>query len=123
AQGLQPLREMAPMRVLLSRLRYLLRRSRHEADLREEMETHRALRQDKLERDGVAPVDAVAASRRAFGNATLAREDAREVRVGTALESAWRDARVVVRSLSRSRGFSLVAIATLALGIGAATTL
>ena len=72
------------MPTLFRRLLHLVRRSHHDADLREEMETHRSLRQEKLERDGAAPAEAEAASRRAFGNVALAREDARgkmEVRI------------------------------------------
>src|SRR5690349_10482560 len=70
-----------PMSVLLRRLMYLLRRSRHDADLRDEMEAHRAHRQDALERDGLAPDAAAWVSRRAMGNVTLAVEDARELSV------------------------------------------
>ena len=55
------------------RLWYLVRRSRREAELREEIETHRTLRQDRLEREGLTPVAAMQASRRALGNVALAR--------------------------------------------------
>ena len=47
------------MTTIFRRLRYFLTRSRHDADLREEIDAHRALRQDALERDGLAPEDAV----------------------------------------------------------------
>ncbi len=107
------------MREWFNRLFYLLRRSRHEADLREEMETHRSLRQEKLERDGLAPADAAAASRRAFGNAALAREDAREVWVGPALEGLWQDVRGAARSLRQRPAFTVAAVATLAVALGA----
>src|SRR5690606_18983795 len=114
---------MAAMREWFNRLFYLLRRSRHEADLREEMETHRSLRQEKLERDGLAPADAAAASRRAFGNAALAREDAREVWVGPALEGLWQDVRGAARSLRQRPAFAAAVIATLGLGIGGSTAI
>ncbi len=104
------------------RLLYLLRRSRHDADLREEMETHRSLRQETLERDGVAPADAAAESRRALGNVTLAREDARQVWLAPAIESLGQDVRYGLRSLRRSRAFTVVALAMLAVGIGATTS-
>jgi putative ABC transport system permease protein len=67
------------MKTLFRRLLHLLRLSRHDGDLREEMETHRSLRQDALERNGLEPQDAAHASRRAMGNVPLVFEDAREV--------------------------------------------
>ena len=60
------------MRTLFNRWLHLLRRTRYDADLREEMETHRSLRQAQLEREGATPDEAVAASRRALGNVALA---------------------------------------------------
>jgi putative ABC transport system permease protein len=111
------------MSALLRRLMYFLRRSRHDADLRDEIEAHRAHRQDALERDGLAPAAAARASRRAIGNVTLAVEDARDVWAMRVLDSARQDVRAAVRGLRKSAGFSAVVIGTLALGIGANTSL
>ena len=67
------------MTSMLRRLWYRITQARRDADLTEEMETHRQLRQAQLQREGLAPAAAARASRRALGNVTLAREDAHDV--------------------------------------------
>jgi putative ABC transport system permease protein len=94
---------------------------RHDAELAEELEHHRAMRQADFEAQGLAPSDAALASRRAMGNVTLARDDAREVWAARWADRLWRDARYTVRGLRRDRGFTLTATVILALGITATT--
>src|SRR5688500_258654 len=101
------------MHTIVRRLLHFLRRSRYEIDLREEMETHRALRQAALERDGLEPADAALASRRAMGNVTLAVEDVREVWVVRAIDEGWQDVKIAARILRKSPGFAFAAIGTL----------
>ena len=111
------------MRSLLRRLLYFLRRADHNAELRDEIESHRAHRQDALERKGLGPTAAAWASRRAMGNVTLAIEDVGDVWIVRVLDSLQQDVRDAVRGLRKSTGFSAVVIGTLALGIGANTSL
>src|SRR5688572_14448212 len=111
------------MGTLLRRLSYLLRRSRRNAELREEIEAHRALRQKAFEVDGLAPDDAAVASRRALGNVTLAVEDAGDVWRPRWLQGLGLDLRLAVRTLSATPAISSVAILSIGLGIGATTAM
>ena len=101
----------------IRRVSFWLQRRRLADELQQEMEAHRALREDALAQNGVA--DAAARSRRAFGNVTLAQDDARDVWIWPWLDGLLRDARYTLRTLRRRPAFALTCIATIAIGTGA----
>ena len=104
------------------RVRYWLGARRQAADLAAELDDHRARLQAALEADGIPPGDAAIRSRRAMGNVTLAREDARHVWIAAAIERVWADVRYGTRALRREPSFAATALLTLTLGIFTTTT-
>ena len=103
----------------LRRLFYLLQHRRIDAEVAEELETHRLMAQQRALDNGTA--DAVAASRRAMGNVTLAREDARAQWIAPWLDSVWQDGRYALRMFRRAPAFTGAFVLVMALGVGATT--
>jgi len=107
----------------LRRLSYLWRQRQMNADLAHELEFHREMKQGELEQAGMAASEAEYASRRALGNPTLAREDARAVWIWRWVDDLSRDVIYAGRTLRRHLAFSVVCVSSLALGIGANATI
>jgi predicted permease len=108
---------------LLRRLRTLFRRRDLEAEMAEEMRFHLEQRAADFAADGLAPGDARLAAQRKFGNTAALQEHARDTFGWGALERFWKDLSFAARQVWRSPGFSLLAIVTLGLGIGANTSM
>src|SRR5215467_9698728 len=109
---------MTPSR-LIRRVAYWWRFRAEQNELREELELHRQLLAEDLERGGMAADAARAAANRAMGNQTLMREEARGVWLSAGLESVIKDWRYAWRGLLRSRVFTVAIVVILALTIAA----
>jgi predicted permease len=103
----------------LRRLAALFRRNRFDAELREEVELHLALRRQALVEDGMDQRDADREARRMFGNVTAIREETRSMWSFPSIETMLQDVRYGVRLLRRSPIFTVVSVVSLAIGIGA----
>lgn len=93
-----------------------------EADVDAELVSAIELLADERQRQGVSASDAHRQATIELGGIDQVKERLRDARAGAGIESAWRDVRFALRTFRREPVVAVVAIAALALGIGATTT-
>jgi predicted permease len=99
------------------------RRARWDDERASELEAYLAIETDENIARGMTERDARLAARRKLGNATRVREEIYQMNTLKFLDSAWRDVTHGARLLRMNPGFALVAVLSLALGVGANTAI
>jgi putative ABC transport system permease protein len=113
------------MRLLLMlrlRLRSLSQRARVERELEEELRFHFDRQVEKNRAAGMDLTEAQQAAAREFGHITQHKDECRDARKISILENLWEDSRYAVRNLRRDPFLAITATLTLAVCIGANTT-
>src|SRR3954464_6491125 len=112
---------MPGIRVALARLRALFRRDATMDEIREELQFHVEMRTDEYASRGLGAPAARQAALRRFGNLALIQDRGYDVRGAGVMETVLQDVTYSLRQLRRQPSFSILAVATLAVGIGVST--
>ena len=110
------------MNSLLRKLGWLLRRNRKEQDLEAELQFHLDEEAEERRQEGLPEADARLAARRDLGNIAIVQENTREVWGWILLEQLSQDLRYALRTMRANPLFTVLAILSVGLGIGASTS-
>src|ERR1700730_7243675 len=111
------------LRVFAAKLKARFAQDKANREFDDELQAHLQMLTEQYLRQGMPAEQARLAARRQFGNSSLVRERHREARTFLSLSTFWRDVRFGARQLARNPVFTVIAVSSLGLGIGANTAI